>query len=229
MGWLIGYSIPWDKFPKQILNACENELQPHPLPLNEMKRILVDDILRQSKQKPSKKDFEAVALKVVSKYPKSFQDTIGGISLGKGYESLAIALYDRCNYITKRRSFYNSSPPSKKELAFQKNESYGCKIRSWKPELLSSENNEDDKIWLQEEYKKVDKDKENVKIKMEPTYTLQRQMINDNALITQLMSEWPFLFEHQYLLSHYDELIDAERSSQALFLAMQQESLTILR
>ena len=78
---------------------------------------------------------EAIAPKVVSKYSKTFQDTISGASLGRGYDSQAnaLGLYDRCNYITQRKIFYSGSPPPNKN-SLEKNESYGGKVDSWNPE-----------------------------------------------------------------------------------------------
>ena len=42
-------------------------------------------------------------------------------------------------------------------------------------------------------------------------------------------SNWPFLFHNEFLLSHYDQLVDGKQSSSSLFLAMQYKATNVLR
>ena len=229
-GWLINFQIPWQEFPKPILAACEKGQQPDPLMYNEMRRILVDAIIKSSKNKPTKKDMDAVALKVVSAYPKTFQDTIDGMSLGKGYESLATALYDQSNYILKRRSFYHETDPSSLEsLKKTLKKSYGCKISNNDLNSAETDDCQSSKVWLQEEFRKVVQDSKLVRSKMKSTYRLQRKMIAENALVRNLKVDWPFLFKEDFLFAHYDELVDSMQSSKQLHEAMQEGSADILK
>ena len=223
LGWLINFEIPWNDFSKPVITACEKGLQPDPLLLNEMKRVLVDSILKVVYHKPTKKEMKAIAIKVVTKYPKSFQNSIAGISLGGSYESLATALYDRSNYITKRRRSLQGDVEKK---CNKRKESYGCSAANWDPNIPAMQQNIDEQFWLQNEHKKSVQEKEKIKELMASTYPLQRKVINDKISVADMKKDWPFFFEENFLLRHYDILVG--HSSEKLLQAIQTRSCIIL-
>ena len=204
-GWLIDFCIPWNNFPKDLVDACEKGIAPDPLMHNEMIRIVIDAIMKVVNFIPSKKEMDALAVKIVSKYPKSFQDHISGITLGNGYQSISSALYYRIHYIVQKKNAY-AGKKLKQSRNIKEKESYGCAEEKWNPDLSDLEKMLIDKQWLQLEFGKVSKNLSKVKELMDVSYPLQRKTINEKTTVLDLQSEWPFLFQEEYLLCHYDKL-----------------------
>ena len=61
---------------------------------------------------------------------------------------------------------------------------------------------------------------------MASTYPLQRKVINDKISVADMKKDWPFFFEENFLLRHYDILVG--QSSEKILQAIQTQSCIIL-
>lgn len=89
--------IPWYKFPKQLIEACENGKTPLPAHRRAMISILAEYQVEQLKT-DSRSVSRKIAQRIVCKYPQSFSDQIEGAVLGDGSESLFCQLYTKIHY-----------------------------------------------------------------------------------------------------------------------------------
>ena len=75
---------------------------------------------------------------------------------------MANALYDRSNYIVKRRSIFDSK--SKKGSNNKRKESYGCEALNWSPDVQTTDDELNGKSWLIMEFQRVIQDKSKIKL-----------------------------------------------------------------
>ena len=73
--------IPVTKFPAKERKALESGCRPTPCSRRQIIRILCSEISAVC-QKPGKKNLSVVAHKIVSAYPKFFEDVIEGTRVG---------------------------------------------------------------------------------------------------------------------------------------------------
>ena len=83
--WVANFKIPWHKFPKAILEVCENKVRPQPKHRREMIRILCEEI-QQHCAFPGRKTLSKIAESAVEKYSESFRDELGDAVVGAGFE-----------------------------------------------------------------------------------------------------------------------------------------------
>lgn len=215
--WAEEFNIPWEKFPKRdLLSVIEKGMRPKPSARREMVRILVTEISKVTK-KPGKKALTTIAQKVVKKHPKSFLDTIAGTVVGCGYDSLLKQLQCRCDNMNrkatdsllKRKKQEESDSvticSTKKKVCL--NDQYGCInfMPSAYPEGESETSLENMKLLLQEKYKERLND--GVEPLLENTYISQRtDIIVKNMSTSDLLMNWPYLFEQVGMLLHFKNL-----------------------
>jgi len=89
--------IPWYKFPKQLIEACENGKIPLPVHRRAMISILAEYQVAQLKTE-SRSTSRKITQQIIRKYPQSFLDQIDGTILGDGAESLFCQLYTKIHY-----------------------------------------------------------------------------------------------------------------------------------
>ncbi len=87
----------------------------------------------------------------------------------------------------------------------------------WQPEALPEGETEESQETIMNELKSVwepgprREAKPEVKSKMAKTYATQRQQINQkDCVLTDIIDNWPFLFEEPYLLDHFKELCEVD-------------------
>lgn len=223
--WLHQFSIPWNKFPVDLLDKCEKDEKPKHLDRLEMVRVLVDGILIHTK-KPKKKALEYLASKIVSKYPESFQDRIGGKCIGSGYSSLSNQLVFRVDNAIRRVNKYLDTEIMKKRKALEEEKSYGCK--DWQPSIYNEDDMVTTKTLLQEKFK-TGVPLTEVENKMKETYPLQRKDINSNNLISDLQKEWPYLFLQPSMFQHFSKLVSMDSNKTDLAKEFWEKSLKVYK
>ena len=219
--WINDYKIPWNKFPKSLLDACIRKSRPKPRERREMVRILCDDI-RGYNTVPGGKNLARIAQMIVSKYKDSFCDLIGDSVIGSGYESLLKQMEERIANLNRKSgkdlvklnisSEDEDSEPKSKSRKTVIRDSYGCV--NWQPPALpTSESKETQKSkqdWLIEEFRKKEQDKKKVLLFMKETYTSQRLLINENTQdnpVSEVKDKWPFLFQKDCMFLHFEQLM----------------------
>ncbi|XP_026091610.1 uncharacterized protein LOC113064859 [Carassius auratus] len=147
-------------------------------------------------------------------YPEAFKDIIEGEVVGSGYDSVIKQLINRLDNVRrgktslslKRRAAGNSEEDTlcrKKRL-----DSYGCK--NWQPVQLPANETPDTQISVKQEMKKMKKeqfhDAKIVENMMRATFFTQRKDIINGVETSDLLHEWPYLFETSGMMSHFKEL-----------------------
>ncbi|XP_028414156.1 uncharacterized protein LOC114537220 [Dendronephthya gigantea] len=221
--WINNFQIPWNKFPKSLLDACTSKVRPTLRDRREMVRIICDDI-KMHTSLPGRRNLARIAEMMVSKYKDSFCDTIGDTVIGSGYESLRKQLEEKManlnrkagKAIVKLSVSSDDDNDSETKIKGKKRpgaDSYGC--INWQPDALptnetpSSQKSKQD--WLVSEFPKKNQDKNKVLQFMENTYTSQRLLINQTdpnpVPVQEVQIQWPFLFEKDCMFQHFELLM----------------------
>ncbi|XP_033095984.1 uncharacterized protein LOC117100416 [Anneissia japonica] len=186
-----------------------------------MIRVLADDISKTS-GRPTRSQLADVASKIVSEYPKSFQDNLDDAIVGTGYNSILTQLEHRFQNInrtvkpTKRPNSPNSldSNKSKKRKRGASTSSYGSIAKEYQPELPEEEDESTQdlkKEALKDIYSSRVWNLDDLKGYLDETYPTVRLLINEGSQsITTLKKEWPFLFEKVGMLHHFERLVGIE-------------------
>ena len=160
---------------------------------NEIIRIVIDAIMKVVNFIPLKKKMDALTVKIVSKYPKLFQNHISGITLGNGYQSISSVFYHKIHCVLRKENAYAGTKLKHSRNCAEK-ELYGSVERKRNPNLSDSEKMYIYKQWLQLEFDKVLNKLSKVKELMY-VIPLQRKTIDTKTTFSHLQSEWSFLFK----------------------------------
>ncbi|KAL0190867.1 hypothetical protein M9458_013565, partial [Cirrhinus mrigala] len=158
-------------------------------------------------------------------YPGAFKEVIEGEVVGSGYDSVIKQLINRVDNVRrgttslslKRRAAGNSEEEDtlrrKKRL-----DSYGCK--NWQPVQLPANETPDTQKHVQEEMKKMNRercqDTNTVENMMRATFFTQRKDIINGVDTSDLMHEWPYLFETAGMMTHFKELTGIDIDDKAI-------------
>lgn len=162
---------------------------------------------------------QAVAFKLHSLYPILNQVDDEGNVIGEGNYTTIRQIKDRIYYLNSQYTSSSSEkkkrPTSKSGISL-KNKSAGC--TNYKPNLqMSNQEYLKIKTWLKDEFKKVEKHRDNSKISqyLVDTYANQRSFILDPTPkpISTIVNELPFLFEPKYLIQHFQTLCSLKYKS----------------
>ena len=212
--WTQVFEPPWDSLPKEILKALQKGEKLVPKQRRTLVRIVSDKIM-QITRKPGRKALEQIAYKMTGKYPASLKDYIGETLVGSGYDSLVRSMENRIDNQTR-----GETPSARKRTQDKLGEGekpverdpYGC--IEWLPREFPHEENEesqkDHMEWLKEhnllppnQFKLAE-----ITRRMKATYRSQRIDIVEKCLSTKdLRANWPYLFEFQWLLTHFHILV----------------------
>lgn len=198
-----------------------------------MIRVIVDAI-RCHCMNPSRSQCAEIARDVVAKYPKTFGDvTDEGDVLGCGYTSLLNQIKTRVEHLNRNNTLSKVRQLKRKDSestiprnSFNQLDSYGC--INWQPKDLPEGETPDSlevkrqmliTLFTNEGPRLVDASR--VDELMAITYWKQRDLINSSPppQVSTIRDEWPFLFEKQWLLSHFETLTGIDlvsRLSEAL-------------
>ncbi|XP_070531448.1 uncharacterized protein [Cardiocondyla obscurior] len=208
----------WDKVPNTILCTCERGEKLLPSQRQTINRVVADYMLNELKQ-TSRGMAEKIALNICNTYPKSFKDTIDNQQWGSGIESLRMQIYNCVQYMkhtrNKKRAFSSDSDDAeleerKKQTAIsQRRDQYGCIAYAPKlPPTEDSKSQEEKRIQLLELFANVERDTKTVNHLMIDTYPTVRGIINEKSKkIEELLIDWPFLKDSDFLLQHSSTLL----------------------
>jgi len=210
--------IPWYKFPKQLIEACENGKIPLPVHRRAMISILAEYQVAQLKTE-SRSTSRKIAQRIIRKYPQSFLDQIDGTILGDGAESLFCQLYTKIHYnrriklmavkTQKSADYFSSLIKEKEKFQISKTDEYGC--AAYEPSLPFHETMDTQRMkknWLKEQASKSQRDITRIKVLLQETYPLQRMEFNyRKGTIYSCLESWPFLKEAKYLIQHASMLL----------------------
>lgn len=174
---------------------------------------------------PTRPQCAQIAKNVVSQYPKTFADvTEEGDFMGSGYTSLLNQIKTRVEHVNRNNTLIRIRRPkttidinasqSQTKNTFTQVDSYGC--INWQPNDLPEGETLDSlevkRQMLVAVYKKEGPrgaERGMVDDLMQITYLKQRQLINSSPpfRVTDVMQEWPFLFQKRWLCSHFMKLV----------------------
>jgi hypothetical protein len=220
------FVIPWDKLPTEFMAACQKGKSPDPSNRREMVRIFAKEI-KAVKNPPGRAALRTVAKRMVAKYPSSFENRLpNGIVVDNGVAGLMTSL-ENCIFNISRDKTYQKpllkrldtnsdaeSQPVSKKMKKTLRDSYGCV--NWQPgEFASGETDLTQGIkqeWLKNEHEKPlsEMDMQTVKEYMTSTYASQRLFLNagnSSPTTSEAMKEWPFLFNLECMMGHFEELM----------------------
>ena len=142
-----------------------------------------------------------MAYTIVNQHKESFIDSVGGIVVGSGYDSLTNQLYDRYTYVKRK----------KRKFGEEENDDLPSSSTAVVNPCNPSPHVEDSKKWLQCEYAKTDKDLHRAQTMMDDLFASQRQIIEAKTPLGKILEEWPFLQCEDILFSHFVTLVNRKR------------------
>ena len=209
--WAHEFVIPWAKMSRRnLMSYLERNVRPPPSARREMVRLIVDSLPGSH----GKKTLAVIAQRIVAKYRASFIDEIDGKSIGTGYDSLMKQLMSRAENVArknpdqrrKRQRDGDNEPAARKVLKLR--DSYGC-INYSPTDLPEGETTD-----FQSEHKEAMQasfarwlPNDQIPNLIKKTYYSQRlDIISKTIPILDLQTEWPYLFEAEGILPHFEEL-----------------------
>ncbi|KAG7477156.1 hypothetical protein MATL_G00091140 [Megalops atlanticus] len=222
--WHFSFEIPWDKMPSAFIRKLEKGKRPTKSERLEIIRLIVSEILTICST-PGKKHLSEIARKMVKAYPVAFSDVIEGEIVGSGYDSLTKQLVSRVDNLRrgntslslKRQAVSTSegedTPPRRRKL-----DTYGC--INWQPMWLPPDETPESQKCAQEELKKMYKercrDAKCIENMMRATFFTQRKDIISGITTSDLINEWPYLFETTGMKTHFKELTGMDIDDNAI-------------
>ncbi|XP_063740194.1 uncharacterized protein LOC134864834 [Eleginops maclovinus] len=217
--WHENFSVPWNRMPPGIATAISLEKRPSAKDRREMLRILVDE-MRLTEPNPSKSQCQTIAKMIVKQHPKSFADVMrDGTVICSGYGSLLTQLKTRVEHVNRGNALSRRRKPKRvsdapEDIARGPADQYGC-VR-WQPNCPPGETVvglEGKKTEMKDLYHTegpAGAERGYVIQLMKTTYYLQRKHINacPPPSVSELKSEWPYLFIPRELYSHFNLLTD---------------------
>jgi len=209
-GSLSNFELPWTELPASLVASLNSKSRIAPKDRREVVRVFINSI-RKFCPNPRKSDLAVVAKQMADMYPESFMDRIGTDVIAGGHNDLLNRLCERRDNVCRASHALKRKQSNPEEQRKRKpKDSYGCV--SWQPQLPDNiEGIEQEKEALKGIFHRGSE--ENVEYEkqiaegMKNTYGLQRQMINSRATVAELREEFPFLFQKEGLLRHFQELI----------------------
>ncbi|XP_048119596.1 uncharacterized protein LOC125307588 [Alosa alosa] len=205
--------------PPGIATARSLEKRPSAKDRREMVRILVDE-MRLNEPNPSKSQCQTIAKMIVKQHPKSFVDVMrDGTVIGSGYGSFLTQLKTRVEHVNRGNALSRRWMPKRvsnapEDIARGPADQYGfVRWQSNCPPGETVEGLEEKKSEMKDLYHTegpAGAERAYVIQLMKTTYYLQRKHINacPPPSVSELKSEWPYLFIPRELYSHFNLLTD---------------------
>ncbi|KYQ49820.1 hypothetical protein ALC60_11102 [Trachymyrmex zeteki] len=209
----------WDKVSDTIVTTCQRGEKLLPAQRQTINRIVADYMINVL-QRTSRGVAEKIARNICETYPETFKDTIDNQQWGSGIETLSMQIYNCVQYMkhTKSHNKRALSPDSddadeeerKKEAAIlRRQDEYGCV--EYAPRLPSTENSksqEEKRLRLLELFATLERDTNEIGQLMTETYPTLRGVINEKSRnIEEILVQWPFLKESEFILQHSSILL----------------------
>ncbi|XP_047136283.1 uncharacterized protein LOC101240101 isoform X2 [Hydra vulgaris] len=201
--WAQSFIVNWEKFPLDFLKDLNNKKKPTVSNIRQMVGLLMSDVFLFDR-KPSRQNLRIIAQKVVSRFPDSFVDEINGKVISNGVETLMFRMESRKENANRNVSFSSTPVILTKRMNLNVHS-----IENWDPNL-SSQSVEliNIKEQPQQTYRILPWNTNDVKKFMSDTYSLQRQTINAVIPFAEVLIEWPFLSQIEYLQDHFSTLMN---------------------
>lgn len=198
--WLEQYKVPIQKFPRSTSEKLLNEKRLNPAEYREVIRIVAADIL-YVEEKPVKKHLETVAKKFVLQFPV-MEDCIDGVKIGSGYDGFYRKLVARVENV-RRPCAYSLKRKVNKVLI---SDNFSCP--NFLPDIAINEESLCNKReLLKNEYCSQNWKLDTVYELMEETFSLQRLSVSQKIPMSQLKSDWPYLFFSKTMIGHFNSLM----------------------
>ena len=153
---------------------------------------------------------------IVTRFKDSFIDSVDGIVIGSGHESLMTQLTNRYENVRRKKFKFG-------EMELDSQPSTSCNTSIYKEVASDSQSascgdNETEihKAWLQAEHTKSERDEERIKQLMAQLHLKQKALIQENFSVEKILEEWPFLAEQMCLFQHFDIELQRSNSEQEL-------------
>lgn len=198
-----GFTIKWHLVPNKVMKVLDDNVKPCPRIRHEFVRALMNQVVA-AVAKPSKVFLNNVAVTVVRRYPKAFEDQIGNDVIGSGTYSFLKSLMDRRDNLNRNPGVASRTAElasvekkSKRKLS----DSYGC--INWQPpsNILPEE-----LVEFQKQLKDST-DEATTKQLMEKCFTDQRELINAKASVSDIMDIYPKLCTMDGIFIHFELLV----------------------
>ncbi|XP_048018806.1 uncharacterized protein LOC125250320 isoform X1 [Megalobrama amblycephala] len=192
--WQYDFVVPWEKMPASFMKKIKSGERPSCSERRQLVRTVASEILEVSKR-PSKKHVSEIARKITIAYPKSFRDEIDSQIVGSGYDSLLKQLVCRIDHLKRAKTTTRSLCDMPEKSKKRKSE-YGC-INS-EPQFPAGETSElqqEKKAKLLEMFQNKESNVKTIYSLMTATYTSQRNDVQFGKETSELLDEWPYLFQ----------------------------------
>ena len=202
--WSQNFSIPWNKVPSRVIRKCEEGKTISWSERRHVIQVIASEILT-SAEKPLCLRFNTrrVATKVIAKYPGTFRDEIGGEVVDTGFESLAMELENKV-YMDLRKMKERDGSQEPKHKKRKNDDSDVPVVASTSANSDSTEEEMDEKVvWMKRHHAENEWDLSKVGVYMRDTYKSQRTLIDNAKPIKEIMENFPFLFEREFLIAHF--------------------------
>lgn len=211
------FKIPWEKIPSNIMDQLQKKQKLGKL-LNVFANLLVDEMRMFSLYLPMS-ILRMITQQAVSRFPDSFteRDSEGNIISTSTVPLLTI--------MRNRNNFLNRSPnctktnldPDIPQKQRRRSSLLQQTCNNWQPKNLVSmdsvESLENKKDYLKLIHGATTTCDEKTLIKqyMQDCFPIQRKFFNNLEnipTILQIKTEWPFIFESEYLYQHFEQLMN---------------------
>lgn len=214
--WL-QFPVPWEKLGSTTLSDLEEGVRSKQL-MKEVVHIVASSLRSRKTNLPSKA-IKVVANKIVSRYPKSFQDVDeDGYVYGDGSHTIFSKIMEHVKYL-------NQSDPKRKrpsltaDIPLQKRKKMlaskaGCS--HWQPQEVVEETQaiEEYRKFLETaDFKMLNSETTDI---LEKTYPAQRLFLNNPTeppTIQEIKLKWPILLSPAGICYHYKKLMSQDITS----------------
>lgn len=207
--WTDTFILPTSRLSKKLNELLAQGKRLDPSSRRDLVRVVVDEIFKCC-SKPLKKHTDTIARKIVQTHTGSLCDQVGGDVMMGGFQSFAKQIKARVENVNRKghanESIGESSTTRKRKLDFDRvnsqptvmpeEESVDSLRR--RQALLQEIFDQGQRVWVREE----------IENHMKLTYILQRQDLNRNSAVTEVVKQWPFLFNELGMLTHFELLMD---------------------
>lgn len=207
---VIDLTVPWHKIPNNIMESCQKGEKLSVSAYNLFVAIVVDQA-RETDRYTQKKNFAARAKSIMEKYPQTFMDIDeDGTLIGDGSCSLLMKLIHRNNYLNRPHKSSFAQQLFKKNVqakSFRQKQSGSV---NWQPDVPENCNIDDNKEYLLLGATDPRCDQTKLLELFKETFPQQRLEINGGSSVSQMMQNWPIMFEEKYLLHHFGNLVNID-------------------
>ncbi|XP_047129716.2 uncharacterized protein LOC105849988 [Hydra vulgaris] len=198
--WAQLFIVNWENFPTEFLSDINSKRKPSESHIRQMVSLLMRDVLRHD-HKPNRNSLRIIAQKVVSRYPDAFVDEINGKIISNGVETLMYRMESRKENANRKASLSGNCKRMKLNVHSIHPHGWDPNISSVSIDLLNA------KEQLQQLFRNLPWPKKDVDKLMADTFSLQRHTINAIVPFCEVLLQWPFLSQLEYVMDHFSNLM----------------------